>query len=79
MSKHQAVPDAPGFTPGPWLSRRLAAKRVSEEKGRLELERRKRLCPERPRREAYDTGAVERWVNWTIGSLLVALLLSRLH
>ena len=44
-----------------------------------EIRRRIEARRQRPRRESYDNGAVERWVNWTIGSLLVALLLSHLH
>jgi hypothetical protein len=73
-------PQPPTFTPGPWLSRRWAAKRALEEKRRVELERqdhRRRLFPERPRHAARDGGAVERWLNWITGFLFGWLFFGR--
>jgi hypothetical protein len=93
MNKHQdrAIPDVPSFTPGPWLSRRWAARQAGEEKARVELareERRekylRRFYPERPHREinqgleAFQRQNRARWLNWTIGYLFGLLFLSHL-
>ena len=77
----------PTFTPGPWLSRRWAAKRALEEQSRLARERQERRQRQFPERHAHGSNEglrawrrqnVARWLNWAVGFLFALLFLSHL-